>query len=465
MKTDLKLGRIKILVLSEKSPPFLAQFIQQLEQRGVEVVTQSPVSELLWMIFADGSRPEEEIIGQLQEIRAMNGRPLVVYEPGQVLPHFRAVSFLESGAVDVLHQMEYHELLETVIARMVRSKILHSVTESALIRQNIVGACSIWRSCVEQAAEVACFSQSAVLISGESGTGKELIARLIHDLDRRPDKGELVLLDCTTVVSDLSGSEFFGHEKGAFTNALSMREGVFALADGGTLFLDEIGELPLPLQAELLRVIQEGTFKRLGSNQWKKTNFRLICATNRNLEEEVRKGQFRQDLFYRIASCMIELPPLRNRKEDIETLLASFLQDALKITKAPALDKHVRNFLLTHDFPGNVRELKQLAHRISPAYLGLGRITIGNLYKNLKLKKIENTTQDQQTGIRDYIRTAIANGLGLKEIKKIAANIAMEIAIEDNHGNLQLAAQQLQVSDRTLQHFQAAKNSEPAFEA
>src|SRR5690606_31880967 len=136
----------------------------------------------------------------------------------------------------------------------------------------------------------------------------------------------LVILDCSTIVPELAGSEFFGHERGAFTGALITREGAFALADGGTLFLDEIGELPLHLQVQLLRVIQEGTYKKVGSNTWKSTRFRLICATNRDLSEEVKKGRFRADLFYRIASWTFHLPPLRERKEDILPLALHFLK-------------------------------------------------------------------------------------------------------------------------------------------
>src|SRR5678816_4688946 len=140
------------------------------------------------------------------------------------------------------------------------------------------------------------------LIAGESGTGKELVARLIHALDRREPKGPFVVLDCTTVSPELAGSEFFGHERGAFTTAVTAREGAFAMADGGTLFLDEVGELPLALQAELLRVIQERVYKRVGSNTWKQADFRLVCATNRDLAAEEAKGNFRLDLFHRIAS-------------------------------------------------------------------------------------------------------------------------------------------------------------------
>ncbi len=144
--------------------------------------------------------------------------------------------------------------------------------------------------------EIARFTDAAVLITGESGTGKERMAQLIHELDPRPKKGRLVVLDCSTVVPSLSGSEFFGHEKGAFTGASAPRSGAFELADGGTLFLDEVGELAVPLQAELLRVIQEGTFKRVGSNTWRRSAFRLVCATNRDLAAARDRRQLPQRL-------------------------------------------------------------------------------------------------------------------------------------------------------------------------
>src|SRR5205085_578959 len=178
-----------------------------------------------------------------------------------------------------------------------------------------------------QVIEIALFSDGSVLLLGESGTGKELLARLVHTLDPRPDKGELVVLDCTTVVPELAGSEFFGHERGAFTGAAASRDGAFALADRGTLFLDEVGELPLALQAQLLRVVQERTYKRVGSNVWKQTNFRLICATHRDLRQDVAAGRFRGDFYHRIASRVCRIPALRERRDDILPLTEHFLRE------------------------------------------------------------------------------------------------------------------------------------------
>src|SRR6516162_7426096 len=173
---------------------------------------------------------------------------------------------------------------------------------------------------------------------GESGTGKEMLAQLIKELDFTARTANLTVVDCTTIVPELSGSEFFGHERGAFTGAINARDGAFALANGGILFLDEIGELPLPLQAQLLRVIQERSYKRVGGSTWHRTEFRLVCATNRNLLEMVTRGEFRADLFHRIASFICKLPPLRERIEDIIPLAEHFFRQVDPNHKVPHLD-------------------------------------------------------------------------------------------------------------------------------
>src|SRR5262249_53288499 len=160
---------------------------------------------------------------------------------------------------------------------------VREVLDSPLVRQNLVGESTAWKRFLSDVIEATLFSQASILLIGESGTGKELISRLIHTLDRRPDKKKLIIVDCTTIAPELSGSELFGHERGSYTKAIQSREGAVALANGGTLFLDEVGELPLNLQAELLRVLQEGTYKKVGSNSWQRSNFRLICATNKDL--------------------------------------------------------------------------------------------------------------------------------------------------------------------------------------
>ncbi len=207
-------------------------------------------------------------------------------------------------------------------------------------------------------------TNSTALIFGESGTGKELLARGIHNLSQRKSR-PLVKVNCATLPSHLIESELFGHEKGAFTGATQKRIGRFELAHQGTIFLDEIGELPLDLQAKLLRVLQEGEIERLGSSQTRKIDVRVIAATNRQLQKEISKGNFREDLYYRLNVFPIENPPLRERKEDIPLLVSFFLKKyesnlGKKIEKVP---KRVMKQLMDYDWPGNVRELENIVQR------------------------------------------------------------------------------------------------------
>ncbi len=213
---------------------------------------------------------------------------------------------------------------------------------------------------IEQVAD----TSSTVLITGESGTGKELIARALHQLSRRSTR-PMIKVNCTTLPANLIESELFGHEKGAFTGALSKKLGKFELADGGTLFLDEIGEMPIDLQPKLLRAIQEGEIERLGGQEVKTVDVRIITATNRDLPKEIEKGNFREDLYYRLNVFPIHSMPLRERKEDIPLLIRFFCEKigtklGRKITDIP---QRVIDKLLSYDFPGNVRELENLIER------------------------------------------------------------------------------------------------------
>ena len=207
-------------------------------------------------------------------------------------------------------------------------------------------------------------SDTIVLILGETGTGKELVARSIHALSPRKER-PLVKVNCAALPSNLIESELFGHEKGAFTGAQSRHLGRFEVANGATLFLDEIGELPLDLQSKLLRVIQDGEFERLGSSHTVKVDVRIIAATNRNLEEEVRKGRFRNDLWYRLNVFPMTMPPLRDRLDDIPLLVDFYVQ---KISRRMGksieiIPTSAMNALQNYHWPGNVRELENVLER------------------------------------------------------------------------------------------------------
>ena len=206
-------------------------------------------------------------------------------------------------------------------------------------------------------------SDSTVLILGESGTGKELAATTIHYQSRRKDK-PIIKVNCAALPDGLIESELFGHEKGAFTGALKRKPGRFELAHGGTIFLDEIGDIPLQTQAKILRVIQERQFERVGGTTTSTVDVRIIAATNKNLEEEVKRGSFREDLYYRLNVIPIKLPPLRDRKEDIPALIEFFSEKfRKKLSKNIRFSKESIERLITYNYPGNVRELENIIER------------------------------------------------------------------------------------------------------
>lgn len=360
-----------------------------------------------------------------------------------------AWSLLNAGAEDVVAETGAQAAAAAVAARLQRWSEIDRLIESPLVRQNLIGRSAAWINTLRVIVEAASFTSAPILLEGESGTGKELLARLIHSLDPRPDKKELIVLDCTTIVPELSGSEFFGHEKGAFTGAAGARDGVFARANGGTLLLDEVGELPLRLQAQLLRVVQEHTYKRVGGDTWHRTEFRLVCATNRDLQDMVAQGRFRADLYYRIASVTCRTPALRERREDILPLFKHFLATLRPSGSVPDIDEVVRDFLVQREYPGNVRDLRQLAMHVGHRYPGAGPITAG-------LLPVSGRPSARDTGWRTReleaaIRSAVFMGGGLKEISRVVAETAIRVALDESSGNTRSAARMLGITDRALQ--------------
>jgi two-component system NtrC family response regulator len=262
-------------------------------------------------------------------------------------------------------------------------------------------------------------SEATILIRGESGTGKELIAKAIHFASARAS-APLIRVNCAALPETLLESELFGHEKGAFTGAVAARKGRFESADGGTLFLDEIGDLPLPLQAKLLRVLQEREFERLGSSKPIRVDVRILAATHRNLEALVKAVQFRDDLYYRLNVVTILLPPLRERREDLSLLMDHFLRlFAEKNRKAiRGFTQAAREALLRYDYPGNVRELENIIERA--VVLTRGDV-IGEADLPLSTQRFEEAESSQASlpaaveGVeRRMIREALARAGGVQ---------------------------------------------------
>lgn len=206
----------------------------------------------------------------------------------------------------------------------------------------------------------------SVLVTGESGVGKENIPRIIHSLSHRKH-AKYIAVNCGAIPEGTIDSELFGHEKGAFTGATASRKGYFEVADGGTIFLDEVGELPLTTQVRLLRVLENGEFIKVGSSQVQKTNVRIVAATNLDMQEAIAKEKFREDLYYRLSTIEISLPPLRERNEDIHLLFRKFAADFAQKYRMPTirLDENATHLLLNYRFPGNIRQLRNIAEQIS----------------------------------------------------------------------------------------------------
>ncbi|HKP87219.1 MAG TPA: sigma 54-interacting transcriptional regulator [Blastocatellia bacterium] len=383
-------------------------------------------------------------------------RVLAIAASRSALAGCNAWQLLGAGASDVFAWDHSADPAAEVAARFERWDKVDQLVRSPAVQKSLVGQSRDWVVKLRQIVEVANFTNASVLLLGESGTGKEMVARLIHSLDSRPKKRDLVVLDCATISPELSGSEFFGHERGAFTGAIATRDGAFSLADGGTLFLDEVGELPLALQAELLRVVQEHTYKPLGSNLWRRTDFRLVCATNRDLLNEVEQGRFRRDLYSRIASWTCRLPPLRERLEDILPLARHFI-DELRDGEPVGIDDPVVEHLLKREYPANVRDLKQLVTRMVYRHVGPGPITVGDIPEEDR-PSIEGALENWcDTSFERAIRRALVQGLGLKEIGRTAEDTAERLALDEESGSLQRAARRLGVTDRALQIRRASR--------
>ena len=436
-----------------------SKILRALTLVGVDAFADAPddVARTGIILF---STADDDVCAHTRELGSSGRRRILAVHVGtKPLDGETVWRLLDHGAGDVVSWTASPDIAaRTIAARLERWAVVDQMLDSALVRENLIGSSAAWVSALRQAVEFANFSTGPVLITGETGTGKELVARLIHTLDPRALKRELVVLDCTTIVPELSGSEFFGHERGAFTGAVTTRDGAFALAAGGTLFLDEIGELPLGLQAELLRVVQERTYKRVGSNTWRRTEFRLICATNRDLATEVAQQGFRRDLFYRLACLTCKLPPLRERPDDIIPIARHCLCELRQGQEPPDFDPTVRDYLVTRPYPGNVRELRQLITRIAARHVGPGPITVGDLPDEERPRLAQPAREWRDDAFDAAIQRALQLGVGLKAIGRATTDTAVRLAVADE-GNLKRAARKLGVTDRALQMRRAQRGT------
>lgn len=392
-----------------------------LEDEGYEVITSESAEEGLRMI--DEHSPDLVLldiwlsgmdgIEALKRIRDRRPSVPVIMISGHGTIEL-AVKAAKLGAYDFLEKpLSLERVIITVkraIEKAVLEGTLRAIKEDLEERQRFIGESQVIKHLKTQI-ELVAPSGSIVLITGESGSGKELVAREIHNHSPR-HKGPFIEVNCAAIPKELIESELFGHEKGSFTGAIERKKGKFELADGGTLFLDEIGDMSKEAQAKVLRVIETKEFQRVGGAKNIKVDVRIIAATNKDLEEEVKRGNFREDLFYRLNVIPIRVPPLRERKEDIPLLAEHFLQLIAEQFGRPKkrVSEDAMKALMEYHWPGNVRELKNLIERLVimssgeiiteediKTYLGIAPRGIQNYFRLNTLKEARDAFE------RDFI--------------------------------------------------------------
>jgi len=359
-----------------------------------------------------------------------------------------AVEAMKIGAYDYIIKPFNIDEVKIMLRRAVENRSL--AMEANLLRKelsanynlkSVLTHSALMRQVYETVSKVAP-TQATVLITGESGTGKELLVNTIHYNSLRA-AGPLIKVNCSALPEPLLESELFGHEKGAFTSAAARRIGRFELADKGTLFLDEIGEMPQSVQVKLLRVLQEREFERVGGSRTIKSDMRLIAATNRHLPEMVAKGDFREDLYYRLAVVTVEMPPLRERKEDLALLARLLLQKFARETgrEIDDFDPDAMAILQKYSFPGNIRELSNIIERA--VVMSTGRIIfIEDLPRNLSEGSLSHGIPESKEW----------HGQSLRDIMKTKECEVLREVLRLNKGNRMKTARDLDMSRRALQY-------------
>lgn len=349
-----------------------------------------------------------------------------------------AVKAMKQGAFDFLSKPVDLAALRQLVENALQLSAPVQRTKDRRMRHILLGESAVMRQIRSKIDKLA-RSQAPVYISGESGTGKELVARLIHQQSPKSEKA-FIAVNCGSIPHELMESEFFGHKKGSFTGAVSDKQGLFQAADGGTLFLDEIADLPLSLQVKLLRAIQEKKIRPVGGHEEIAVNVRILSATHKDLRKMVQEGDFRQDLYYRLNVIELELPPLRERAEDIEQLATFLLEKQARNNglEPPVFSEQALETLRHYPFPGNVRELENILERALALFEG-NRIDVDDLNLPVGTERVEKDAFDPSLqSLEDY----------LEEIEKQA----LVQALEENRWNKTAAAKHLGLTFRSLRY-------------
>lgn len=441
-----------ILIVDDEASQreILAGYLKKKQHRIIQACSAAEALSLLTknsidILLTDLKMPDKTGLDLLKEVKVRTPEVVVV-----LMTAFGtiegAVDAMREGAYDYLNKPIDLDELDLLIQRIQeRTQLL---SENRLLKEQLAERYT-FEGIVSQSPEMEAVlntavrvaeSRASILIRGESGTGKELIAHAIHFRSLRKEE-PFIIVNCAALNENLLESELFGHEKGAFTGAEKQHRGRFELAHGGTIFLDEIGDIPLATQVKLLRALQEQKFERVGGSQTLEVDVRIIAATNKNLEESIMNGGFREDLFYRLNVITIEIPPLRNRRQDIQSLLEHFLNVYAKENKKKkfSFSKEAWELLTRYDYPGNVRELQNIIQRA----VILSRheiITTNELPLILKKPPDENTLSS-----KNIIRTLP------EQVDQLEKDQIFE-ALRTNNNNQSKAAKQLGISERNLRY-------------
>ena len=418
------------------------------DERGEDAIERFDDGERFRLVITDLKMPGAGGLDVLERVKAIDPACQVVVITAYATPE-SAISAIKQGAYDYIQKPFKVDQAKVVVERALEKYDLKSENlylKRALEGQNrygdIVGKSEPMRKVFEMIERVAP-TDSTVLVTGESGTGKELVARALH---RRSDvaDGPFRPISCGAIPENLIESELFGHREGAFTGAERDKEGLFQAAEGGTVFLDEIGELPENTQVKLLRVLQEMKVKPVGGNRELPIDCRIVAATNKDLRHEVEEGNFREDLFYRLNVIPIELPPLRERREDIPLLTEHFVDKYTESTgnAIDGVEADAKRLLLNHDYPGNVRELENIIERAVTLETG-DLISAEVLPYHIQEETFDQVTRDIEIP---------ADGLDLEQMVEQLERRVIEKALERTGGVKKEAAEQLGLSFRSLRY-------------
>ena len=416
---------------------------------SARIVVQNENPEI---VLLDVKLASESGLDYLPQLVALANPPLVIIATAHGSERL-AVEAIKKGAYNYIAKpfelddlrILVHNAAETSRLRVENTTLKHQLAESFSYGQLFGSSTAMKR--VFSLIEKVSGTSASVLITGESGTGKELVAREIHNrsLER---KGPFIAINCAAMPENLIESELFGHEKGAFTGANNRRVGKFEAANTGTLFLDEIGDMSLLTQAKLLRVLEERKFQRLGSNLDQTTDVRIISATNKNLEREVDQQAFRADLYYRLAVVTIDLPPLRERKEDIPALADYFCTRFSLIYKKNirGLSPNLLKSFLQSDWPGNIRQLKNTIER-AVILTDSDEITVKEVSEVTEPKTMKSKEMGEASGTNEDLLT-----MEFQEAKKAFERLYIERCLQQTSGNITQAASLLGMHRQSLQH-------------